>query len=267
MRAIILAAGEGTRLQPYTVDRPKCLVELAGKPLLAHQIASLESAGVTDITIVTGYRAAQIADWGYRTRHNPDYASSNMVASLMCAADVLEGSDDVLIAYADIVYETRILEALCACPAAIATTVDLAWLPLWKLRSEDPLSDAETLKLDAVGNILELGQKTDSYDDIEGQYMGLIKVRADKAQELVATYQQLDPHRLYDGKDRLNLYMTSFLQYLIDHGQSICAVLVNGGWLEVDSASDLELFNRMYDDGSLDEYWHMTMGEEMACPC
>ena len=60
MKAIILAAGEGIRLRPYTLDRPKCLVELVGKSLLEHQLAALRAAGITDITMVTGYRANQI---------------------------------------------------------------------------------------------------------------------------------------------------------------------------------------------------------------
>ena len=60
MRAVILGAGEGTRLRPYTDDRPKCLVELAGRTLLAWQLDALAAAGVSDTTIVTGYRADQI---------------------------------------------------------------------------------------------------------------------------------------------------------------------------------------------------------------
>ena len=60
MRAIILAAGEGTRLRPHTLDRPKCLVELAGKSLLEHQVSSLRANGIDSITVVTGYRASMI---------------------------------------------------------------------------------------------------------------------------------------------------------------------------------------------------------------
>ena len=57
MKAIILAAGQGTRLRPYTDERPKCLVELGGKALLDHQIASLRAAGIDDICVATGYRS------------------------------------------------------------------------------------------------------------------------------------------------------------------------------------------------------------------
>jgi len=57
MRVIILAAGQGTRLRPFTDDRPKCLVELHGRPLLHRQLDVLRAAGLNDIALVGGYRA------------------------------------------------------------------------------------------------------------------------------------------------------------------------------------------------------------------
>ncbi len=259
MRAIILAAGEGIRLRPYTDDRPKCMVELANQPLLAHQVNALKTAGVDDICVVTGCRAEQIEALGFETRYNPEYDSSNMVTSLMCAADWLDGEDDVIIAYADLVYEPEIIEALIECNHPICTTIDESWLDLWKMRFDDPLCDAETLKLNGRGNIEELGEKPTSYGDIEGQYMGLIKVKRNFAPKLVAFYNQLDPHGDYDGRDLSNMYMTTFLQSLISAGVRIKAVVVDGGWLEVDSVSDLEMYERMYSSGELDEYCRISL--------
>ena len=254
MRAIILAAGEGTRLRPYTLERPKCMVELAGRPLLAHQIGALERAGVRDITVVTGYRAEQIEALGYPTAHNPRFASTNMVTSLMCAAHLLDGAADVLIAYGDLVYEPRVVEALLACTEPLCTTIDRSWRHLWELRLSDPLSDAETLKMSEEGDILELGKKPQSYDEIQGQYMGLIKVSANFATHLVTHHQRLDPKGTYDGKDLDNMYMTSFLQSLIDHGHNLRAVPVDGGWLEVDTTDDLDLYSRIQAEGHLADY-------------
>ncbi|MFQ5916306.1 MAG: NTP transferase domain-containing protein [Candidatus Binatia bacterium] len=262
MRAIILAAGAGSRLRPYTLDSPKCLIELGGKPLLVHQVDVLKTVGIRDVTVVTGYRADQIETLGYHTKHNPDYAHTNMVATLMCAAELLDGSDDVLIAYSDILYEPRVIQTLCTCSEPICTTVDMSWLRLWQIRVDDPLSDAETMKLDKAGNILDLGRKPNSYDDIEGQYMGLIKVRADFAPELVNIYQQLDLNGLYDGLELPNMYMTSFLQYLIDHGRPVRAVLISGGWLELDTGRDLELYKHMQREGRLSEYCWIATAEK-----
>ncbi len=260
MRAVILAAGEGARLRPHTLERPKCLVELAGRSLLAHQLAALRRGGASEVSVVTGYRAEQLEALGLATVHNPRYDSTNMVASLMCAESLLDGSRDVLIAYGDIVYEPRVIEAIAACEAPLSTTVDRSWLRLWSLRLDDPLSDAETLTLDRQENILELGGKPSSTDEIEGQYMGLIKVRAGAAPEIVRAYRELDPAGPYDGRDRANMFMTSFLQYLIDHVRPVRAVLVDGGWLEVDTARDLERYDDLHRRGRLSEYCRLGAG-------
>ena len=254
MRAIVLAAGEGTRLRPHTLDRPKCLVPLAGRPLLLWQAAALHRAGVDDVTVVTGYRADQIEALGFATVRNERFHETNMVASLMCARSVLDGTDDVVICYGDLVYEARHVEALGACPAPVATTVDRAWRNLWALRMDDPLEDAETLRMDDNGHVVELGGKPSSYDEIEGQYMGLIGVRAPFARKFVAAYDALDPAGPYDGRSRDDMYMTSFLQHLIDHVTPVAAVVVEGGWLEVDTTFDLETYESLYDAGELDRY-------------
>lgn len=253
-RAIILAAGEGTRLRPHTLDKPKCLVPLAGRPLLSWQVDALRTAGIDDITVVTGYRADQVEAYGLRTAHNPRFADTNMVASLMCARSVLDGADDVAICYGDLVYEPRLIEALVACPAPIAITVDRLWQQLWELRMEDPLADAETLRLDGSGNVIEVGRKPTSVDQIEGQYMGLIGVKASFAPRLVEVYDDLDPAGPYEGRDRDHMFMTSFIQHLIDHVAPVAAVQIDGGWLEVDTVDDLAIFDRLHEAGTLDRY-------------
>ena len=86
MKAIILAAGRGSRLKGLTDDRPKCLVELGGVRLLDWQLAALKAAGIEDVVVVTGYRADLLQAEGVRTIHNPDWARTNMVRSLLCAA-------------------------------------------------------------------------------------------------------------------------------------------------------------------------------------
>lgn len=253
MRAIILAAGEGTRLRPHTLQRPKCMVELVGSPLVVRQIKTLRCVGVEDVTLVTGYRAEALEHLAVPTRHNPKYASTNMVYSMMCAVDLLDGRDDVVVAYADIVYERSVIEALLACDAPFSTIVDSKWLDLWSARFENPLNDAETLRLDEDLNILELGKKPKSIEEIDGQYMGLIKFRSDHLGQMVRHHESLDRTLSYDGEDFANLYMTSFLQSLIDAGHPLRAVQVEGGWLEVDTAADLQLYEKLHRSGKLDQ--------------
>jgi len=266
MRAIILAAGEGLRLRPYTQDRPKCLVELAGEPLLTHQIAALGAVGIDDVCVVTGYRAKAVAALGFQTRDNPAYAATSMVASLMCAADLLDGGSDVIIAYGDIVYEARVLRALAESPAPISTTVDRSWLKLWRLRMEDPLTDAETLRLCTNGDIIEIGGRPASYAEIEGQYMGLTKVRADFAAELPRLYRDTTADQSRGGRGRADIHMTAFLSKMIERRIPVRAVSVDGGWLEVDSASDLEIYRRLYAEGGLEDYCRLIPKRRVR-PC
>jgi len=58
--AIVLSAGQGRRLAPLTDSRPKCLVQVAGRPLLDWQLHALAAAGVRDVTVVTGFNAAAV---------------------------------------------------------------------------------------------------------------------------------------------------------------------------------------------------------------
>lgn len=254
MRTIILAAGQGSRLRPYTDDRPKCMVELAGRPLLHRQLDVLRSAGLDNILLVGGYRADRLQLQDIALVENPRYAETNMVATLFCAEEFMQEGEDLLIAYADIVYEPRVLQAVLDCDAPLCIAVDRQWRRFWEARMDDPLSDAETLKLVDGNRITELGRKPSSYDDIQGQYMGLIRVRGDQVSALREAWHQLDPAGPYDGKDRDNMYMTSFLQHLIDRGWEARAAFTDNGWLEVDTVEDLDRFHAMQADGSLDRF-------------
>ena len=242
MKAIILAAGQGTRLRPMTDDRPKAMVKAHGRPLLAWQLDVLGRAGINDVVVVSGYCEEAISLPGIRKCHNARFQDTNMVWSLFCAEEELEG--DVLIVYGDIVFEAPVLDALLACQAPLATTIDKTWEELWRLRMEDPLLDAETLKLDDEGYILELGKKPESVAEIEGQYMGLIKLNDKGCDVIRGHYQSLDRTASYDGRSFEQMFMTSFLQSVIDSGQRLRAVEIAGGWLEFDAPADLALFEQ-----------------------
>ncbi len=253
-KAIILAAGQGTRLRPITNDKPKCLTPLNGKSLLARQTEVLKSAGINDILVIGGYRIDQIKTLGYSCIENPKFASTNMVSTLFCAQDEMSETEDLLICYGDIIYQENNLETLLNKDAEIALMIDKDWRQLWELRLENPLEDAETLKLSDDGSVLELGKKPDSYADIEGQYTGLIKVRKDKVNDFIRFYADLNQHETYDGQDFANMYMTSFLQQLIDAKWDVKAAMVSNGWLEIDSVSDLETYQGLEDKGQLKPY-------------
>ena len=255
MKAIILAAGRGSRLHPYTEQCPKCLTELGGRTLIERQIDTLGAAGVTDIVIVTGYLGDMLALDGTRQVVNPDWATTNMVESLFCAEAEFTG--DMIVSYGDIVYEPRVLSALLDSAEDISVVVDRQWRAYWESRFEDPLSDAESLTLDANGHITDIGNPPESLDDIEAQYTGLMRFRGPGVEALKAARAGLDTkERAWMEKRTVaNAYMTDLLMEIILTGGTISAVPVDGGWLEIDTVEDYETAAAMIEDGTITQFF------------
>jgi choline kinase len=246
---VVLGAGQGLRLRPLTDDRPKCLVEIAGQPILDHQLDIFRQTGVTEVHVVAGYCAEKVVRPGVQLHINPRYATTNMVTTLFAAESAMRDDADLIISYGDIVYETRVLHELLRNPAPVALAIDRSWRRYWEARMANPLTDAETLKLGEGDRIIELGKKPRDYADIQGQYMGLIKVRADHVAKLAPAWRAIDRKRVFDGgKDYDNMYMTSFLQHLIDTGWDVRAALVDNGWMEIDAIEDTLVLDK--------GFWH-----------
>lgn len=248
MKLIVLAAGQGTRLRPLTDSIPKCMVPLEGKPLLEHQLEIAREAGITDLHVATGYREDAIRYEGITRHFNPDYESTNMVATLFCAESIMD--DDLIVSYGDIVYQVDVLKALINHIRPISVVVDRQWERYWRARNEDPLEDAETMLINRDNTIRELGKKPRSMADIQGQYIGLIKFSAKALEKVRRFYHQLDRNALYDGKDFKNMYMTSFLQMIADNLLPLHAVYIDNGWMEVDCPADLEHTDFLYRRGA-----------------
>ena len=258
MKALILAAGRGSRLHPLTETCPKCLTELGGMTLIGRQIETLKAAGVTDIVIVTGYLADRLELSGTRQVHNPDWATTNMVESLFCAE--AEFGEDIIVSYGDIVYEPRVLDALLNSPGAISVVVDRQWRGYWESRFNDPLNDAESLALDEDGTIIDIGNKADSIDDIQAQYTGLMRFRGAGIDTLSAARASLNTtsRPWMEQRSVTNAYMTDILMEIILSGGAVRAVPVDGGWLEIDTVTDYKNAAAMIADGTITKFFDPT---------
>lgn len=247
-----LAAGQGSRLRPLTDDRPKPLVKLNGETLLERNVKTLENAGISDHIVVTGYEADQIRDLELDTVHNEVYDETEMIYSLFCATDEFPDSngEDLIISYGDIIYEQSVVEKLLNCDAPLCVVVDTEWRTLWETRFEDPLSDAETLDIDDDGHITEIGGNPKHYNDIDGQYIGLVKVRNDCIGKLISAHREIENKQ---SDDFVSMDTTSFLQQLIDEGWRLRAIPVDGGWLEIDTLSDLRQYRELLDTEELSD--------------
>jgi choline kinase len=239
MKAIILAAGRGSRMKNLTYQRPKCLVEVCGKTLLDWQIESLQEAGITEIAIVTGYKREMLANRGLNEFHNADWAVTNMVSSLACAEAWLK-TEPCIVSYSDIFYSPAAVESLMDCNAPLAITYDPNWLKLWSQRFSDPLSDAETFRLTPKHKLAEIGHKPKSLDEVRGQYMGLLRFSPE------AWIEVLRIRSCLTSEQRDKMHMTRTLQKIIEAKRmSITAIPYLDHWGEVDSADDLEVYNKV----------------------
>jgi L-glutamine-phosphate cytidylyltransferase len=147
-RAIIIAAGMGRRLQPYTDDRPKSMVPINGKPMLLRLLRQLRGVGVTDIVIIRGYMASYFDQDevreelgpGVRFVENAEFKDNNILLSLFKAENELAG--DLYITYSDILFDDSVVPKLADSPHPFGLIVDREWAKLYIGRTDHPVSAA-----------------------------------------------------------------------------------------------------------------------------
>ncbi|WP_148715885.1 phosphocholine cytidylyltransferase family protein [Chitinolyticbacter meiyuanensis] len=233
IRAIILAAGRGSRMGALTAEQPKCFTRLHGRRLLDWQLAALRGAGIADIAIVRGYCADKF-DEPVQYFDNPRWAETNMVRTLAEAGEWLRAGP-CIVSYSDIFYSAETVRRLAASNEELAISYDPDWLQVWQKRFADPLADAETFRRHADGTLAEIGARSDSVAAIEGQYMGLLKFTS-------ASWARIEALLAEQGAAADKLDMTSLLRHGLAQGWRIGTVPVAGPWGEVDSADDLAAY-------------------------
>lgn len=249
MYAIILAAGQGTRLQPLTNNLPKCMVPLKNEPLIQWQIKAIRAAGISDIVIVGGYFIERLNVLGTKIIANPHYSSTNMVQSLLCAEEYF--GEEFIMTYGDIAYNSDLISSIISSSCDIGVVVDLNWKDYWMQRSANFLSDAESLQVNQSGKICSIGQKVKSLDKIEAQYIGVVLFRTSgikKMKQLIKREKHANEHGnwiIAPDKTLINIFMTDLLQGLINEGTEIDPIFIQGGWLEIDTVSDLLLAEKL----------------------
>ena len=238
MKGIILAAGRGSRMKSQTENQPKCLSELGGKTLIRWQIDALEKAGVSKISVVTGYLHETLRGIGASKIYNAQWHSSEMLVSLRCAEHLLS-TYPCIVSYSDIFYESKAISSLAEATNDIAILYDPHWEDLWRQRFADPLEDAETFALRDDGTLRDIGKKPSSLDGIQGQYMGLLYFTPNGWKRVLTAIANLAIHQVNQ------LSLTGLLSLMIGRGEKLGAIPYNGCWGEVDSETDLQLYNNL----------------------
>jgi choline kinase len=248
-KVIIVAAGRGRRLGPETEDIPKCMVRVAGQPILHWQLRAFAAAGLSDIVVVRGYLGDRI-DGGRAALafvDNPHWANNNILASLLCAAEHLPGG--FFFSYCDIVYTPDVVARLAARTrvanaAPVSLIIDRCWADAYQGRTLHPVSEAELTQVDGQGRVVRVGKGAVARDKAVGEFIGLAHFSAAGAAALRAVWDQaLAVHGLEApfglAATLRQAYLTDALNALAAQGVQLEPVFIDGQWREIDTPQDL----------------------------
>jgi phosphoenolpyruvate phosphomutase len=233
--ALVLAAGRGKELGVLTEDRPKAMVEIAGKPLLERTVDTLNSIGIKDITVVRGYRKEAIDLPNLRYVDNDEHATTQEAFSLFAGLEGLTGS--VLVAYGDVLFQKFIPMDLFESASDFCIAVDPA-------AKGDPNEDRyrDLVSCDRPFHWSEFDQRTRlakmstdlSTDEVHGEWIGLLKMTAGGVDQLRALGADVT------DADRLrSMRMADVFDLLIANGKQVEVVYIRGHWLDVDDMHDV----------------------------
>ena len=249
MNAIILAAGEGTRLRPETISIPKGMVKLFDKSLLEMQIDVFKKCSINDISIVTGYLADKITFPSINYFKNENFPSTAGNESIFCAKEKLQ--DCTIITYSDLVFEKAVIDQVINFKGDIGIAVDLDWEKNYVDRDQHPKSEADTVLLDKEGNILELRKNIQKPDSKIGEFAGIVKLSKNGSDILLKKLNEL--HKSHNGKFHnassfKQSIIPDMLQELIDSEINVEPIYVSGKWCEIDTPQDLEIARKMFEE-------------------
>ncbi len=236
MQVVLLAAGTGTRLRPFTENLPKCLVDVGGRPLLDRALSSIEGAGITDVVLGTGYRDDLIADFlGKRAGKarvvcvkNERFDTTNNAYSLFCVRSAVRGP--FILMDGDLLFESavlsRLLEAEGDAVLAVEKRKELGHEEMKVVLAED-------------GSIAEVSKEVDPKAAI-GEAIGMARFSAELGRELFSTLER------QAGEGRTNVFYEKAFEELIAAGRKLRVGDVSGlRAMEIDTPEDLERAKEM----------------------
>jgi choline kinase len=230
MKAVILAAGQGTRIRSVHGEHPKCLIEVDNATILDHQLDALYKSGITDVTIVVGYEKEQIINH-VRSRklnhvqrihfvENPAFAISNNIYSLWLALDRVRG-DSFIVLNADVIFNAEVLERAVRTNDPISMIVD----PLWR---------DETMKVIILGDRIVQMSKKIPREQFNGTYIGITIFSKDFQARF------FDKMTSVISAGRVNEFFNVAVQELVDEGVHVGYTSTDGlAWAEIDDPTDL----------------------------
>jgi L-glutamine-phosphate cytidylyltransferase len=235
---IILAAGRGSRMGTLTKNKPKSFVKIyKNKRLIDKVIENFQNLGFNEITIVTGYKSNQFKQFKKINKiKNEKWKTTNIFGSLICADKILS-KYQCIISYADILYQKEAIEILnkAKTKKGIIILSFKHWKKYWNKRFDNPLSDLETFKINDKNQLIEIGNRTNSYKNIKGQYMGVFKIDP-------SSWKKIKQYLFKDVKNLNKIDITALFQLIIK--KKICNIFVENyekQWFEIDNIKDYKV--------------------------
>ncbi|SDD20238.1 phosphoenolpyruvate mutase [Belnapia rosea] len=232
--AVVLAASGGD-LGTLTVDRPKCMLDVRGRPLLGNLVHTLRESGVRDVTVVRGYRKEAVRLDGVRMVDNDRHAETGELWSLACAREAIRG--ETVITYGDVLFRRHILDGLLRSEADVALAVDSLGA------TRRPSGTARDLVVadrpfsgdyldDTPAHLRRIATDIAPADSC-GEWMGLFRVSARGAGWLREEMTAMEAEGLLEAAD-LPLLLTRMAAR-----HPVQVLYFAGHWLDIDTLGDL----------------------------
>tara|TARA_B100000965_G_scaffold403410_1_gene431414 strand:- start:522 stop:1265 length:744 start_codon:yes stop_codon:yes gene_type:complete len=247
MRAIIIAAGLGSRLKPFTNDLPKTLVKIGNTSILESQLKVFRSLNIKDINLITGYKREKFKEKKVKYFFNKEYKNNNILESLFCAKSKMNKT--CLISYSDIIFKRNIVKKLLSSRNDISILVDTDWKKIYKGRTMHPPSQAENVIFDK-NNILKKVGKNLSTKKSNGEFIGMVKISS-LGCKLFKKYFKIakikfKKRKFYNAKSIKKAYLADFLNFLIEHKITIRCINIKRNWMEIDTVQDLKRAQKFF---------------------
>ena len=251
-KALIIAAGLGSRLKEHTENLPKCMLDFGGKTLLERQLQAYKINEINDISLIKGYKKEKINYKGLKYFENTDFENNNILNSIFYAEKVINGN--IVISYSDILFEPSVVKRLLKSEHDISVVVDIDWRGYYVGRKDHPISEAENVIFNSNNEVEKIGKINTGGEEVHGEFIGMIKLSKEGSEIFKHHFHRLK--KLYwnkpfqRAKTFQKAYLTDFIQELVDIGIKVHCVIIESGWKEIDTVEDykkaLNGFNKKF---------------------